>query len=138
PWSCWRIRRAAWRRTRRWRCATTWRLLPVACGDLPPHRLNTGISRRWRRVEAGRLSFRPDHAPVPRTMSSAPDYPPAPQRLAVDYIRAPSPQALLGLPETLAVFGFGALAPATSALDDPRYLRVPLSPLREAAAPYEV
>lgn len=71
-------------------------------------------------------------------MSSAPDHPSAPQRLAVDYIHAPSPQALLGLPEILAVFGFGALAPATSAMDDPRYLRVPLSPLREAAAPYEV
>ncbi len=71
-------------------------------------------------------------------MSSAPDHPPAPQRLAVDYIHAPTPQALLGLPETLAVFGFGALAPATSSIDDPRYLRVPLSPLREAAAPYEV
>ena len=71
-------------------------------------------------------------------MSSAPDHPPAPQRLAVDYIHAPTPQALLGLPETLAVFGFGALAPSTAAIDDPRYLRVPLSPLREAAAPYEV
>lgn len=71
-------------------------------------------------------------------MSSAPDLPPAPQRLAVDYIHAPGPQALLGMPETLAVFGFGALAPATSAIDDPRYLHVPLSPLREAAAPYEV
>ncbi|MCR6625936.1 MAG: pteridine-dependent deoxygenase [Pseudoxanthomonas sp.] len=71
-------------------------------------------------------------------MSSAPDHPSAPQRLAVDYIHAPTPQALLGLPETLAVFGFGALAPSTTAIDDPRYLRVPLSPLREAAAPYEV
>lgn len=71
-------------------------------------------------------------------MSSAPDLPPAPQRLAVDYIHAPGPQALLGMSETLAVFGFGALAPATSAIDDPRYVHVPLSPLREAAAPYEV
>ena len=46
-------------------------------------------------------------------MSSAPDLPPAPQRLAVDYIHAPGPQALLGMPETLAVFGFGALAPSS-------------------------
>ena len=71
-------------------------------------------------------------------MSSAPDLPPAPQRLAVDYIHAPGPQALLGMPETLAVFGFGALAPSSAAIDDPCYLHVPLSPLREAAAPYEV
>lgn len=71
-------------------------------------------------------------------MSSAPDLPPAPQRLAVDYIHAPGPQALLGMPETLAAFGFGALAPSSAAIDDPRYLHVPLSPLREAAAPYEV
>ena len=70
-------------------------------------------------------------------MSSAPDLPPAPQRLAVDYIHAPGPQALLGMSETLAVFGFGALAPSSAAIDDPRYLHVPLSPLREAAAPYE-
>ena len=71
-------------------------------------------------------------------MSSAPDLPPAPQRLAVDYIHAPGPQALLGMSETLAVLGFGALAPTSAAIDDPRYLHVPLSPLREAAAPYEV
>ena len=71
-------------------------------------------------------------------MSSAPDLPPAPQRLVVDYIHAPGPQALLGMSETLAVFGFGALAPSSAAIDDPRYLHVPLSPLREAAAPYEV
>ena len=71
-------------------------------------------------------------------MSSAPDLPPAPQRLAVDYIHAPGPQALLGMSETLAVLGFGALAPSSVAIDDPRYLHVPLSPLREAAAPYEV
>ena len=71
-------------------------------------------------------------------MSSAPDLPPAPQRLAVDYIHAPGPQALLGMSETLAVLGFGALAPGLAAIDDPRYLHVPLSPLREAAAPYEV
>ncbi|MBP6457694.1 MAG: pteridine-dependent deoxygenase [Pseudoxanthomonas sp.] len=71
-------------------------------------------------------------------MSSATDLPPAPQRLAVDYIHAPGPQALLGMSETLAVFGFGALAPSSAAIDDPRYLHVPLSPLREAAAPYEV
>ena len=71
-------------------------------------------------------------------MSSATDLPPAPQRLAVDYIHAPGPQALLGMSETLAVLGFGALAPSSAAIDDPRYLHVPLSPLREAAAPYEV
>ena len=71
-------------------------------------------------------------------MSSAPDLPPAPQRLAVDYIHAPGPQALLGMSETLAVLGFGALAPSSADIDDPRYLHVPLSPLREAAAPYEV
>ncbi len=71
-------------------------------------------------------------------MSAAPDLPPAPQRLAVDYIHAPGPQALLGMSETLAVFGFGTLAPSSAAIDDARYLHVPLSPLREAAAPYEV
>lgn len=71
-------------------------------------------------------------------MNPATDHPSAPQRLAVDYIHAPSPAALLGLPETLAVFGFGALAPATAAIDDPRYLRVPLSPLAGGAAPFEV
>ncbi|WP_235578067.1 pteridine-dependent deoxygenase [Pseudoxanthomonas sp. Root630] len=42
------------------------------------------------------------------------------------------------MPETLAVFGFGTLAPSSAAIDDARYLHVPLSPLREAAAPYEV
>ncbi|MEL1266293.1 pteridine-dependent deoxygenase [Pseudoxanthomonas putridarboris] len=71
-------------------------------------------------------------------MNPAPDLRPAPQRLAVDYVHTPSPAALLGLPETLAVFGFGTLAPASAAVDDPRYLRVPLSPLRTSAAPFEV
>lgn len=71
-------------------------------------------------------------------MSLASDHPHAPQRLAVDYVHTASPTALLGLPETLAVFGFGTLAPAKAGADDPRYLRVPLSPLQGTAAPFEV
>lgn len=71
-------------------------------------------------------------------MSSTPGLRHAPQRLAVDYVHTPSPAALLGLPETLAVFGFGALAPSHAAVTDPRYLRVPLSPLQASTAPLEV
>jgi len=70
-------------------------------------------------------------------MSAAPAPEPGPVRLAVDYVHAPSPVTLLGLPETLAVFGFGALAPTGAAIDDARYLRVPLSP-PHGAAPYEI
>lgn len=47
-------------------------------------------------------------------------------RLAVEYVAADSPAPLLDGDDVLAVFGFGGSAPA--ALDDPRYLRVPLEP----------
>ncbi len=46
-----------------------------------------------------------------------------PAGLTPRYVRATDPRTLLG-PDVLAVFGFGAEAPAT--LDDPRYLRVGL------------
>jgi chorismate lyase/3-hydroxybenzoate synthase len=58
-------------------------------------------------------------------------------RLQVEYARAASPAELL-TDDTLAVFGFGDEA---AALDDPRYLRVPLQPHRSArlaTSPYEV
>lgn len=56
--------------------------------------------------------------------------------LTPGYVRSRDPRSLLG-PRTLAVFGFGAAAPAQ--LDDPRYLRVPLQPLEdEGADTYEV
>src|SRR5690606_2067566 len=47
-------------------------------------------------------------------------------RLQVEYVDASTPAALLAGDDVLAVFGFGAGAPA--ALADPRYLRVPLEP----------
>jgi chorismate lyase/3-hydroxybenzoate synthase len=53
-------------------------------------------------------------------------------RLSVDYVDA-EPHALLQEPDVLAVFGFGAAAPAS---DDPRYLRVSLQP--HGPAPLEV
>ena len=63
----------------------------------------------------------------------APIRPPeAAPRLAVEYVVAERPEALLG-DDVLAVFGFGRRAPA---LDDPRYLRVPLEP--HGDAPFEV
>jgi chorismate lyase/3-hydroxybenzoate synthase len=68
-------------------------------------------------------------------MSVLPDLQRTPLRLAVDYVHAATPGPLLGLPETLAVFGFGPLAPA--AVADPRYLRVPL-PALQGVAPFEV
>ena len=52
--------------------------------------------------------------------------------LRIDYASTPLDR-LLAVDDTLAVFGFGAAAPAH---DDPRYLRVMLEPL--GAAPYEV
>jgi len=56
--------------------------------------------------------------------------------LTPGYVRSRDPRSLLG-PRTLAVYGFGAAAPAQ--LDDPRYLRVPLQPLEaEGADTYEV
>ncbi|WP_411833763.1 pteridine-dependent deoxygenase [Pseudoxanthomonas mexicana] len=70
-------------------------------------------------------------------MSAVPGPEHGPPRLAVDYVHAPSPDSLLTLPETLAVFGFGALAPARERVADARYLRVPLPPL-SGAAPYEI
>ncbi len=55
--------------------------------------------------------------------------------LQVGYARDVSPAALLS-DDTLAVFGFGDGAPA---LDDPRYLRVPLQPFcADGVAPFEV
>ena len=50
------------------------------------------------------------------------------------YVRDESPQSLLG-PHTLALFGFGAQAPAS--LSDPRYINVGLQPADDAAW-YEV
>ncbi|HEY4528894.1 MAG TPA: pteridine-dependent deoxygenase [Luteimonas sp.] len=55
-------------------------------------------------------------------------------RIAVEYVHADAPASLLDGEDVLAVFGFGAAAPAS--LDDPRYLRVPLEPYGDA--PYEV
>ena len=55
-------------------------------------------------------------------------------RLAVEYVEAASPASLLAGDDVLAVFGFGSAAP--QALDDPRYLRVPLEP--HGPAPFEV
>ncbi|SEM39845.1 chorismate lyase / 3-hydroxybenzoate synthase [Pseudoxanthomonas sp. GM95] len=54
-------------------------------------------------------------------------------QLAVDYVPAETLDALLADDHVLAVFGFGPDAPGS---DDPRYLRVPLSPY--GAAPLEV
>jgi chorismate lyase/3-hydroxybenzoate synthase len=54
-------------------------------------------------------------------------------RLAVEYVDAHAPSTLRAGDDVLAVFGFGDGAPA---LDDPRYLRVPLEPY--ADAPFEV
>ncbi|HVQ33167.1 MAG TPA: pteridine-dependent deoxygenase [Lysobacter sp.] len=68
-------------------------------------------------------------------MSAVRPLPHAP-RLHVDYVGdagATSLAAQLAREDTLAVFGFGAAAPAH---DDPRYLRVPLEPY--GAAPLEV
>jgi len=53
----------------------------------------------------------------------------APASLAVDYVHGTTPQALLA-DDALAVFGFGDAAP--EALDDPRYLRIPLQPFGDA------
>lgn len=64
-------------------------------------------------------------------MSAQPDRLHAP-RLEVGYVGAP-PQQLLAGDDVLAVFGFGNDAPA---IDDPRYLRVPLQPY--LSAPSEV
>jgi len=50
--------------------------------------------------------------------------PPLP-RLRVDYVDGVSPESLLAQADVLAVFGFGDAAPA---IDDPRWLRVPLQP----------
>ncbi|WP_101927336.1 MULTISPECIES: pteridine-dependent deoxygenase [Luteimonas] len=60
--------------------------------------------------------------------------PPAPgrQQLRVEYVDA-APATLLARDDVLALFGFGREAPA---LDDPRYLRVPLQP--HGPAPLEV
>jgi chorismate lyase/3-hydroxybenzoate synthase len=70
-------------------------------------------------------------------MSVLPDLQRAPLRLAVDYVHAATPGPLLGLPETLAVFGFGEMAPAPATVGDARYLRVPL-PALQGVAPFEV
>jgi chorismate lyase/3-hydroxybenzoate synthase len=70
-------------------------------------------------------------------MSVLPDLQRIPLRLAVDYVHAATPGPLLGLPETLAVFGFGEMAPSAAAIGDARYLRVPL-PALQGVAPFEV
>lgn len=63
----------------------------------------------------------------------APLYPELLPRLRVDYVEDATPADLLAQDDVLAVFGFGDAAPA---LDDPRWLRVPLQPY--GAAPLEV
>ena len=55
-----------------------------------------------------------------------------PATLAVDYVHGSDARTLLAGKDVLAVFGFGSAA----AVDDPRYLRVPLQP--HTAAPLEV
>ena len=50
----------------------------------------------------------------------------APASLSVDYVRGADATTLLAGRDVLAVFGFGGNAPG--ALDDPRYLHVPLQP----------
>ncbi|MFT3755573.1 MAG: pteridine-dependent deoxygenase [Pseudoxanthomonas sp.] len=60
-------------------------------------------------------------------MSAAlPDSPPRAPRLAVEYTSMDTLDAALAQPDTLAAFAFGDAAPSR---DDPRFLRVPLSPL---------
>lgn len=53
--------------------------------------------------------------------------------LRVDYVDESDPARWLRQPDVLAVFGFG---PSARACDDPRYLRVPLTP--HGAAPLEI
>jgi chorismate lyase/3-hydroxybenzoate synthase len=65
----------------------------------------------------------PTHAPRPIDAS----------HLTVDYVAADALDTLLADDHVLAVFGFGPDAPGS---DDPRYLRVPLSPFGDA--PLEV
>jgi chorismate lyase/3-hydroxybenzoate synthase len=60
-------------------------------------------------------------------MSAAPSD--APIRLAVDLVTPDTLTAELARCGTLAVFGFGADAPMRDAINDIRYLRVPLAPL---------
>lgn len=67
----------------------------------------------------------PRHAPAPRPVDAS--------QLHVDYLDAGRLEALLEDDHVLAVFGFGDDAPGS---DDPRYLRVPLTPF--GAAPLEV
>ncbi len=72
-----------------------------------------------------------------RPASSPPTHGAPPPRLQVDYVHAASPASLLAKDDVLAVLGFGD-APHC---DDPRYLRVPLQPHRDAStdtSPYEV
>ncbi len=66
-------------------------------------------------------------------MSVVPDYRPSTARLAVDYVPVATLAAELARADTLAVFGFGAPAPATADVGDPRYLRIALAPLRGQA-----
>lgn len=66
-------------------------------------------------------------------MSALPDPRPGLSRLKVEHAVAATPDALLDDPRTLAVLGFGA-APATGAVADPRYLRVPLDSFGDPAA----
>ncbi len=60
-------------------------------------------------------------------MTVAPDLPPAALQLVVDYVPPDSLAHWLEQPDTLAVFGFGVPAPASS--PDPRFLQVPLPAL---------
>lgn len=69
-------------------------------------------------------------------MSAQALQPLASPQLLPSYAYSRDPRSLLG-PRTLAVFGFGSAAPATAAVDDPRYVRVGLQPL-DGPAPYEV
>ncbi len=66
-------------------------------------------------------------------MSVVPDFRPSAARLAVDYVPVTALSAELERSDTLAVFGFGRSAPGRDLVPDPRYLNVPLQPLRGQA-----
>src|SRR5690606_18281863 len=93
-----------------------------------------GIGNRLNQRRYHGLPLPPRHA-TRATMPAAATRLPAAPALSVDYVAAPGPEGLLAPGDVLAVFGFGDAAPA--ALEDPRYLRIPLQPHR-GAAPYEV
>ncbi len=66
-------------------------------------------------------------------MNVVPDFQPSAARLAVDYVPVTALSAELEREDTLAVFGFGRSAPGRDLVPDPRYLNVPLQPLRGQA-----